>query len=185
MTGNRYMRNCDVSRRDKASDDAIRSQLGAQPAREYANVRRRRPDGRGSEPVEFAGGDPFGEWRAHKIGLEGVGGQRRPSHRDALPRDRRFEAQRSVRIDRPGQQGKIRASPRRQPLRPAAGRAVIAYDGKTTQILKTPYLRRERRATDREEFQSSQFLYPYVRPRPRPDANAGVDVGDLEIDQLA
>ena len=55
---------------------------------------------------------------------------------------------------------------------------MIAYDGKTAQILKIPYLRCERRATDREEFQSSQFLDPYVRPRPRPDANAGVDVGD-------
>jgi hypothetical protein len=62
---------------------------------------------------------------------------------------------------------------------------VIAYDGKTAQILKIPYLRGERRATDREEFQPGQFLYPYVRPRPRPDANAHVDVGDLKIDQLA
>jgi hypothetical protein len=62
---------------------------------------------------------------------------------------------------------------------------VIAYDWKTAQILKIPYLRGERRTTDRKELQFSQFLYPHVRPRPRPDANAGVDVGDLEIDQLA
>jgi hypothetical protein len=97
----------------RPSDDAICSQLSAQPAREDENVRRRRPNGRDREPVEFARGDPFGEWRAHKIGLEGVGCERRPSHGDALPRDRRIEAQRGVRIDRPGGQGQIRASPRR------------------------------------------------------------------------